>query len=127
MRSVFVETITTSLAWLSIVLSGVMFLVALILYVILETVSMKYGVRSGDAVEPYIGGEHPSVLSRPYVSQSNLYWGFIRRHLSRTYGFLKENMHTGRLSDWVKYMSSWFGLLVLISLIVLVVIVVMGW
>ncbi len=122
-----VKTIVVNPVYLAIVLSIIMGLSTLVLYILFRAVIAKYSVRSGDAVEPYIGGEHPSILSRPFVAQSNLYWGFVKRNFVKAYGFLKGEMHTGRLSDWIKYMSSWLGLLLLIALVVIIALIIGGW
>ena len=111
---------------LTIILSGLMALIAMVLYIIVIAIEPKYPARSGDAIEPYIGGEHPSILSRPLVPEANLYWSFIKRNFVKAYCFLKEKMHTGRFSDWVNYMAMWMALLFLISLIVIIVLIIGG-
>ena len=111
---------------LTIILSGLMGLTAIILYIIVKLLEPKYPVRGGEAIEPYIGGEHPSILSRPLVPEANLYWSFIKRNFAKAYGLLKEKMHTGRFSDWINYMTMWMALLFIISLIVIIIIIVGG-
>ncbi len=123
----YAETYTLDIMWLTIVLSGLMGLSSLVLYLIFRAIEPKHSPRGGEAVEPYIGGEHPSILSKPIVPEPNLYWAFISRNLRGLYIFLKKEMHTGRLSDWIKYMSSWFGLLLLLSLATIIYMLVSLW
>ncbi len=111
---------------LTIVLSGLMGLMALIIYLVVKALEPRYPSRSGDAVEPYIGGEHPSILSRPLVPGANLYWSFVKRNFARAYYFLKEKMHTGRFSDWVNYMILWMAILFIIALVAIITLILGG-
>lgn len=111
---------------LTIILSSLMGFISIILFVIVKAIEPKYPKRGGDAIEPYIGGEHPSILSRPLVPESNLYWSFIKRNFVRAYGLLREKMHSGRFSDWINYMTLWMALLFFISLIVIIIFIARG-
>jgi hypothetical protein len=65
----------------------------------------------------YLSGEPEEVVREPFPGPAHFYWGFMKRFARRLYDYLLNRMHTGSLQDWVDYMFSWYGLLVLISII----------
>jgi len=68
----------------------------------------------------YLSGEGEEVVESLSPSPVNLYWSFIKRFAKLLYDYLTRAMHTGSLMDWVSYMVSWYGLLILVSIIVLI-------
>ena len=73
----------------------------------------------------YLAGEGEEVVSSFSPSPLNLYWGFIKRFAKKLYKHFTEAMHTGNLMDWVGYMVSWYGLLIILSLLVLITYLIM--
>jgi hypothetical protein len=65
----------------------------------------------------YLSGEGEEVVSELTPSVGGLYWAFIRQYARRIYKLILERVQTGSLSDWFYYISSWLGLLVLLSVI----------
>ncbi len=76
-------------------------------------------VKSGKRrVSPiYLSGEPEEAVEEPLPGPAHFYWGFMRRFARRLYNYLLNRMHTGSLQDWIDYMFSWYGLLVLVSII----------
>ncbi|MEM1628777.1 MAG: sodium:proton antiporter [Desulfurococcaceae archaeon] len=68
--------------------------------------------------ETYLCGEPESVISHPAPSISSLYWGFMKKFAKKIYDALIDLVHTGNIQDWAMFMTSWMGLLILISIIV---------
>ena len=106
----------------ALVLSGAMLLVASAVMLLYSALKPKSEPTGSDM---YLGGEHESVLGRPIPSAASLYWAIIKRSLAEAYRILVEYVHSGRLSDWVKYMSSWYGFLILVA-VLSVIIAVLG-
>ncbi len=73
----------------------------------------------------YLSGEPEDVIKEHVPAPGNLYWGFMKRFARRTYEFLVEKMHTGNLQDWISFMASWYGLLLLLSIILGIIYVYM--
>lgn len=95
---------------------GLAFFIAIILYLI--HVAVRPGVsRGGPSSEMYIGGEHKSILKRPYAPASALYWGFVRVSAKRIYMYVRYVMHSGVLTTWAEYMAGWFGFLMVVALL----------
>ncbi|MET1160392.1 MAG: sodium:proton antiporter [Thermoprotei archaeon] len=81
--------------------------------------------RSRRVTTVYLAGEGEEVVSSISPSPLNLYWFFIKRFAKRIYGYLVEAMHTGNLMDWVDYMVSWYGILILVSILTLIAYTIM--
>ncbi|RLG83568.1 MAG: hypothetical protein DRO40_04280 [Thermoprotei archaeon] len=108
---------------LLIVEVGVAALVSTIVIAIYALLRAKYGRRGGEASEMYIGGEHPSILSRPSAPTTGLYWGFVRAFAKKLYFYIRDIVHSGRLNEWAAYMSTWFGFLMITALLCLAVLI----
>lgn len=80
--------------------------------------------RSRRITEVYLAGEGEEIVSSISPSPLNLYWFFIKRFAKRIYDYLVGAMHTGNLMDWVSYMVSWYGLLILISVLAVIAYIV---
>ncbi len=76
--------------------------------------------------ETYLGGEPEDIVSNPTPSPANLYWGFVRRFARVLYRAVRDRMHTGNLQDWLLFMTSWYGLLLLVSIILGAIYMVRG-
>ncbi|OYT38475.1 MAG: sodium:proton antiporter [Desulfurococcales archaeon ex4484_58] len=83
---------------------------------------LKPGSRRVTTV--YLAGEGEEIVSSFSPSPLNLYWGFIKRFAKTIYKYLLEAMHTGDIHDWISYMVSWYGILILASLIILITYIV---
>lgn len=103
----------------SIFISLVMLSLTLLLYLIVKALKSKHSGSSDESREIYLGGEHPSILSKPHVLQSGLYWAIVFRNFKKAYRGLVEKMHTGRVIDWVYYMTAWLLILLLLAIIAL--------
>lgn len=66
--------------------------------------------------EIYLSGEGEEVVKSHTPSPINLYWSIMKRFLKSIYDALVMKMHTGNFMDWINFMSSWFGVLILISI-----------
>lgn len=66
--------------------------------------------------ELYLSGEPETVVSMVTPSIAALYWGFMKKFASNLYKALVERVHTGSLHDWYKFISSWLGLLLILSI-----------
>ncbi len=97
-------------------------IVALI-YLLLKS---SYGSSEGEAEEPYICGEPPTVVKSLTGPSEGMYWGFVKRVARSLYKYFRDLMHTGRLSDWAGYMSGWYGFLVITALILTMYVIVRG-
>ncbi len=111
----------------TLVLVGLACLAAVVFTLLYLMVKPKYSGRGGEAVEPYLSGEGPEIVSRPEAPSPALFWGFIVGYFRRLYRYLREELHSGRLSDWAAYMSSWMGFLALAALIVVFYALIWGW
>lgn len=88
----------------------VLTITAYLLYIGLKSKSVRYtGV--------YLSAEGEEVVSELTPSVGGLYWAFIRQYARRIYKLILERVQTGSLSDWFYYISSWLGLLILLSII----------
>ncbi len=88
----------------------VLAITAYLLYIGLKSKSARYtGV--------YLSAEGEEVVSELTPSVGGLYWAFIRQYARRIYKLILERVQTGSLSDWFYYISSWLGLLILLSII----------
>ncbi len=67
--------------------------------------------------DTYLGGEPESVVDTTTPSPMNLYWGFIKRFGRGLYRSIRDRFHTGNLQDWISLMASWYGLLIILSII----------
>lgn len=92
----------------------------IILFIILLLVQSK----KRRVTDMYLSGEPESVVKEPTPGPGNLYWGFMKRFAKRLYGYLLNRMHTGSLQDWVDFMFSWYGLLLIISIVLGIIYVV---
>ena len=119
--------VTIGLPLETLVLVGLACLAAVVFTLIYLATRPKYGERGGEAVEPYLSGEGPEIVSRPEAPSPTLFWGFIVGYFKRLYRYLREELHSGRLSDWAAYMSSWMGFLALVALIVVFYALIWGW
>ncbi len=66
----------------------------------------------------YLSGESEEIVSNPTPSPSHLYWAIMSRFAAKLYDCLRERMHTGNLQDWIGFMTSWYGLLLVVSIII---------
>ncbi len=73
----------------------------------------------------YLSGEPKDVIKEHVPAPGHLYWGFVKRFARRIYEYLIERMHTGNLQDWINFMASWYGLLLLLSIILGIIYVYM--
>lgn len=64
----------------------------------------------------YLSGEGEEVVSNLSPGVGSLYWGFVKKYAKRVYGVLTERVHTGSISDWFTFISSWLGLLFALSI-----------
>ena len=87
---------------------------AALIYVVLRP---KHSRKGSEAEEPYLCGEPPTVVSGLSAPGTSLYWGLVKGAAKRLYRVIRDVMHSGRLSDWLGYMSGWYGFLVVVALI----------
>ncbi|MFZ8782979.1 MAG: sodium:proton antiporter [Desulfurococcaceae archaeon] len=99
--------------------------VALLLVVV---TALYYSLKSRTTriSDVYLSGEPESVVSQLSVGVAALYWGFMKRFARVVFSTLTTRVHTGSLHDWYKFISSWFSLLLLISIVVFTVFLVIG-
>lgn len=107
--------ITTTLVFASM---GIAFLTLFILYVTLKSKSTR-------ETHAYLSGEPEEVVKELTPSIGHLYWGFIRKFAKRTYSIILNRVQTGSLHDWFGFISSWLGLLFMIT-ILLTILYLMG-
>ncbi len=98
---------------------ALLLVVTLVLYYTLKSRTIRVS-------DVYLSGEPESVVSRLSPSVVALYWGFMRRFAKSIYNMLISRVHTGSLHDWYKFISSWFGVLILISVVVFTVLKLAG-
>jgi len=96
---------------ISAALLGLVLLVAAVLYYVFKS-------KRSRETPVYLSGEGEDVVSMIVPSVASLYWGFMKRFAKSLYKALIEKVHTGSLHDWYKFISSWFGALLLISILV---------
>ncbi|MEM1644445.1 MAG: sodium:proton antiporter [Ignisphaera sp.] len=99
---------------LSITLTGSMFIITLVVFII--SFSFRSRKVSTEGAEMYIGGEGEEILRYKLPSVIALYWGIIKRAWRKAFNILGEAVHTGILNDWLGYMSIWLGLALLIAI-----------
>ncbi len=73
--------------------------------------------KSSEAEAMYIGGEDEEVLQRKVPSADAFYWGIVKRAWRDAFRILRDAVHSGKLNEWMGYMSMWFGFLVLVALL----------
>lgn len=111
----------------TLILSALMGLVAVVTALIYLALRPKYDRWGGQAEEPYLSGEGPEIVRRSEAPSPSLFWGFILGYFRKLYAFLRDYMHTGRLSDWAAYMAGWLGLAGALALIVSIYALIWGW
>lgn len=97
--------------------------VYLSIYMVLAFLSIAiiyFIVRTGREriTTTYLSGEPEDIVSNPTPSPSHLYWAIMSRFAAKLYDCLRERMHTGNLQDWIDFMASWYGLLLVLSIII---------
>lgn len=107
-----------TLAVLVSLISIVLFSVILILYYILRN-------RNERLTETYLCGESEKAFSNLSPSVSSLYWGFMKKFAKKIYDALINLVHTGNIQDWAMFITSWMGILILISILMFVLYVFM--
>ena len=100
-------------------LTTISLIVVTLLYYMLKSRINRYS-------DIYLSGEPESVVSMLTPSIMALYWGFIKRFAKTLYNVLIIRVHTGSLHDWYKFISSWFSLLILISIVVFTALLLTG-
>jgi len=98
---------------------ALLLLVAVVLYYALKS-------RITRISDVYLSGEPESVVSTLSPSVAALYWGFMKRFARSIFNTLTSRVHTGSLHDWYKFISSWLGVLILISVVIFTVILLTG-
>lgn len=95
--------------------------------VLLVSIALYWALKSRHIRETsvYLSGEPEGVVSEITPGVGALYWGFVRKFAKRTYQALLEKIHTGSLQDWLRFISSWFGLLILLSIVFGVIMIVL--
>ncbi len=89
--------------------------------VILGIIYLLVRPKSRRVTTVYLSGEGEEIVKSISPSPLNLYWNFVKRFARTIYSYLTNAMHTGNMMDWISYMVSWYGLLILLSLVVLIV------
>jgi len=102
-------------------------LVLAVVLAIFRALAKKEMSSSEDAFAMYIGGEHESILTLKYPTTDALYWAVLKRVFRNVYRYLVESLHTGSVLDWVKYMSMWYGFLMILAILIVMMYMVMGW
>ena len=82
--------------------------------------------RTRRVTNVYLAGEGEEIVKSITPSPLNLYWNFIKRFARVIYDRLTGVMHTGSLMDWVNYMVSWYGLLILLTILTVITYLVVG-
>jgi len=103
----------------TLVLSALALLISSIVLIMYRLLRARSSAASGS--DMYLGGEHESILEKPLPSTAALYWATIKKSFANAYRILVESIHTGRLSDWAKYMSLWYGFLLLVGILIAVI------
>ncbi len=105
---------------ISIGVVALLLVITLLLYYMLKSRTIRIS-------EVYLSGESESVVSMISPSVASLYWGFIKRFAKSIFNVLVTKVHTGSLHDWYKFISSWYGILLLISIVVFTTLMLIGW
>ncbi len=82
--------------------------------------------RARRVTSVYLAGEGEEIVKSMTPSPLNLYWNFIKRFAKTIYSYLTETMHTGSLMDWAEFMVSWYGLLIILTLLVVITYLIVG-
>ncbi|WP_440059646.1 sodium:proton antiporter [Thermogladius sp. 4427co] len=96
------------------------FTVFYLLYLAVRNKSVRY-------TEMYLSAEGEDVVSNPTPSVGGLYWGFVKSYARRLYKILAERVQTGSLVDWFYFISSWLGLLIILSVVLGIIYVFVRW
>jgi len=94
---------------------------------IFRALAKKEGSSLEDSSAMYIGGEHENILTLKYPSTDALYWAVLKRVFRNVYNYLVNSLHTGNVLDWLKYMSMWYGFLMILAILIVMIYMVMGW
>lgn len=94
-------------------LAGLVAVVLGVLYYLLKSKKVR-------ETTVYLSGEPEEVVSMIVPSAAALYWGLMKRFAGSLYRTLMEKVHTGSLHDWFKFISSWLGLLLILSILMYV-------
>lgn len=96
--------------------------------VLLVAAILYYALKSRRSRETtvYLSGEPESTVSMITPSILALYWGFMKRFARALYKSLVEDVHTGSLHDWYRFISSWLGLLLVLSVLVYIAALLLG-
>jgi len=105
---------------ISIGVVALLLVITLLLYYMLKSRTIRVS-------EVYLSGEPESVVSMISPSVASLYWGFIKRFARSIFNVLITKVHTGSLHDWYKFISSWYGILLMISIVVFTTLMLIGW
>ncbi len=94
---------------------------SLLMWVVFGVLAVIYlAVRNNRVrrTDVYLSGEPENIVDKPSPSPANLYWGFLKKFAYGLYKQLRDKVHTGNLQDWVNFMAGWYGLLLIIAIIV---------
>ncbi len=105
---------------LALILSGVVVGIGGLIASLFIALSRK-SWKSSKADAMYIGGEDEGILQRRVPSADAFYWGIVKRAWKDAFRILRDVIHSGRLNEWMGYMSMWFGFLVLVALLAVMV------
>ncbi len=118
--------ITLGIQELVVVLTSLMLVSAGALALAYKLLRPKYPPRGGESSNPYLSGEGEDVVTSVHAPSTALYWGFVKGWGARLYGYLRETLHNGNLSDWSSYMSLWLSAGLIISALATVAYLVWG-
>ncbi|MEM0355378.1 MAG: sodium:proton antiporter [Desulfurococcaceae archaeon] len=107
---------------LTVILSFI-FVLAIVFLTILY-LALRPKTHSRRITEIYLSGEGEDVVSSHTPSPMNMYWTIIKKFFNQIYRELIEKMHTGSLLDWASFMLSWFGLLIILSIAITLLVTV---
>ncbi|MCC6056117.1 MAG: hypothetical protein LM583_05525 [Desulfurococcaceae archaeon] len=111
-----------------LLLSSLFTAIVLVLVIVMFRAAGKKEERvTEDTIVMYIGGEHESILSLRFPSSDALYWAVLKRVFKGVYRYLVNAMHTGHTLDWLKYMSMWYGFLMVLAILITLFAIVYGW
>jgi hypothetical protein len=107
-----VETSIASLA---------MLIIALAVYLIyLGSPGSKQSKPEGDKNEPYLGGEEQP-YDKESIGSGKLFSSVANQSLRKVYGAIIDRFDTYSIHEWLAYMAVWFGFLVVLLIIMVVV------
>lgn len=112
----FTSTLTeTSIASLAMVI------IALTIYLIyLHSPGSKQSKPEGDKNEPYLGGEEQP-YDKESIGSGKLFSSIANQSLRRVYKNIIDRFNTYSIHEWLAYMAVWFGFLVVLLIIMVVV------